>query len=172
MFHKTFCEKFCFEKHCTQSVGIRNYSGSHFPTFRLNMERYSVSLHTQSKCGKMRTRITPNTDTFYAVKVVLWDGNDGPRDEGYTPLVLNPLLSYMWKKVILNECVSKNIAQTYLLANIKKMITCHWVHQSSWKLQIYFYYFCFSRNYLCSNPNYISRCTVKINHWKLRIMSG
>ena len=29
--------------------------------------RYSVSLRIQSECGKMRTRITPNTDTFYAV---------------------------------------------------------------------------------------------------------
>ena len=29
----------------------------------------SVSLCMQSECGKMRTRITPNTDTFYAVFV-------------------------------------------------------------------------------------------------------
>ena len=28
---------------------------------------YLVSLHIQSEWGKMRTRITPNTDTFYAV---------------------------------------------------------------------------------------------------------
>ena len=28
------------------------------------------TLHIQSECGKMRTRITPNTDTFYAVKAV------------------------------------------------------------------------------------------------------
>ena len=28
---------------------------------------YSVSLHIQSKCGKTRTRKTPNTDTFHAV---------------------------------------------------------------------------------------------------------
>ena len=28
---------------------------------------YSVSLRIQSECGKMRTRITPNTDTFYEV---------------------------------------------------------------------------------------------------------
>ena len=28
---------------------------------------YSVSLHIQFKCGKMQIRITPNTDTFYAV---------------------------------------------------------------------------------------------------------
>ena len=26
-----------------------------------------VSLRIQSECGKLRTRITPNTDTFYAV---------------------------------------------------------------------------------------------------------
>ena len=31
------------------------------------MERYGVSLRIQSECGKMQTRITPNTDTFYAV---------------------------------------------------------------------------------------------------------
>ena len=31
------------------------------------MERYSVSLRIQSECGKTGTRITPNTDTFYAV---------------------------------------------------------------------------------------------------------
>ena len=27
-----------------------------------------LSLHIQSECGKIRTRITPSTDTFYAVK--------------------------------------------------------------------------------------------------------
>ena len=30
-----------------------------------------VSPHIQSKCGKMRTRITPNTDTFYAAYITL-----------------------------------------------------------------------------------------------------
>ena len=49
--------------HCVKSVRIRSYSGPHSPAFGL---RYSVSLHIQSECGKMRTRITPNTDTFYA----------------------------------------------------------------------------------------------------------
>ena len=33
----------------------------------LNAKRYRVSLHIQSKCGRKRTRITPNTDTFLAV---------------------------------------------------------------------------------------------------------
>ena len=34
------------------------------------MEIYSVNLHIQSKCGKIRTRITPNTNTFYAVNIL------------------------------------------------------------------------------------------------------
>ena len=52
---------------CVKGVRIRSYSGQHFPAFGLNTERYAVSLPIQSECGKMRTRITPNKDTFYAV---------------------------------------------------------------------------------------------------------
>ena len=52
---------FCFFSiHCVKSVRIRSCSDSHFP------ERYSVSLLIQCECGKMRTRINPNTDTFFA----------------------------------------------------------------------------------------------------------
>ena len=39
--------------------------------YGLNTERHGVSLSIQSKCGKMRTRITPNTDTFHAVCLYL-----------------------------------------------------------------------------------------------------
>ena len=53
--------------HCVRSVPIRTYSGPHFPAFRLNAKRYGVSLHIQPECGKIRTRITPNTDTFHGV---------------------------------------------------------------------------------------------------------
>ena len=45
--------------HCVKSIRIRSYSDSHFSAFGLNS--------IQSECGKMRTRITPNMDTFYAV---------------------------------------------------------------------------------------------------------
>ena len=31
------------------------------------MKRYGESLRIQSECGKIRTRITPNTDTFDVV---------------------------------------------------------------------------------------------------------
>ena len=50
-----------------KSVRIRSYFGSHFSAFGLNTERDGLSLCIQSECGKMRTRKTPNTDTFYAV---------------------------------------------------------------------------------------------------------
>ena len=43
------------------------FSGLYFPAFGLNTERYSVSLRIQYKCGKIRTRKTPNTNIFYAV---------------------------------------------------------------------------------------------------------
>ena len=57
--------------HCVKSVRIRSYSGPHFPAFKLNMERHGVSLHIWSECGKIRTRITPNTDTSHAVFVLI-----------------------------------------------------------------------------------------------------
>ena len=50
--------------HSVKSARIRSFSGPHFSHIQI---RYSVSLRIQSECGKMRTRITPNTDTFYAV---------------------------------------------------------------------------------------------------------
>ena len=53
--------------HCVESVLIRSYSGPHFSAFGLNTQKYSISLRIQSECGKMRTRITPTTDTFHAL---------------------------------------------------------------------------------------------------------
>ena len=55
--------------HCVKSVLIRSYSGLHFPTFGLNTERYGASLCIQSKCGKMRTRISPKMNTFHVVNL-------------------------------------------------------------------------------------------------------
>ena len=55
-------------EHFVKSVCIRSYSGPHFPAFGLNTKRYSVFLRIQSECGKMRAKIIPDTDTFYAVK--------------------------------------------------------------------------------------------------------
>ena len=57
-----------FERHCVKSVHIRSFLGRYFPAFGRNTERYSVSLFIWFGCGKMRTRKTPNTDTFHAVR--------------------------------------------------------------------------------------------------------
>ena len=49
-------------RHCVKNVRMPNFSGWYFSAFGLNTERYGVSLHIQSKCGKIQTRKTPNTD--------------------------------------------------------------------------------------------------------------
>ena len=45
------------------------YSGLFWPAFSRIRTKYREieSLRIQSECYKLRTRITPNTDTFYAV---------------------------------------------------------------------------------------------------------
>ena len=63
--------KFICHKHCVKSVCIRSYSGPYFPAYGPNTERYGVSLRIHSECGKIWTRITPNTDTFYAVHTLI-----------------------------------------------------------------------------------------------------
>ena len=59
-------------RHWVKSVHIWSYSGPHFAAFGLNAERYSVSLCIQSECGKIRTRITLNTEAFYAVRKTIF----------------------------------------------------------------------------------------------------
>ena len=53
--------------HYVKSVRIRSLSDLYFPAVVLNTDKYGVSLRIQSECGKIRTRKTPNTDTFHAV---------------------------------------------------------------------------------------------------------
>ena len=44
--------------HYGKNVSFRSFSGPHFPAF---------GRYIQSKCGKIRTRKAPNTDTFHVV---------------------------------------------------------------------------------------------------------
>ena len=62
---------FDFITHWLKSVRIRSNSGPYFPSFGLDTERYGVSLRIQSEWGEMRTRISPNTGTFYAIIDIL-----------------------------------------------------------------------------------------------------
>ena len=56
------------QHHYVKSVRIRSFSGPYFSVFGLNKERYSASLGIHSKCEKIPTRKTPNTDNFHAVQ--------------------------------------------------------------------------------------------------------
>ena len=47
----------------------RRFFGPYFPAFGLNMEIYRVNIRIQSKYGKIRTKKSPNTDTFQAGKL-------------------------------------------------------------------------------------------------------
>ena len=53
--------------HCVESVHIWSSSGPYFPAIGLNTNIYEVKLRILCKCWKIRTRKTPNTDTFHAV---------------------------------------------------------------------------------------------------------
>ena len=48
-----------------------------FPAFGQNTERHGVSLCIQFKCWKIRTRKTPNTDTFYSVVAFFFEREIG-----------------------------------------------------------------------------------------------
>ena len=86
-----------FEKsQCVKSIRTQSYSGPHFPAFGRNTESRDIEyLRIHSECGKMRTRITPNTNTFYAVlaateKYHLFKVNS--RSNGNTGIILMSLL--------------------------------------------------------------------------------
>ena len=60
-----------------KNIRIRSFSGPYFRVFGLNTDRYFVPLPIQSEYGKMRTRITPNMDNFYALKGLIKTLIDG-----------------------------------------------------------------------------------------------
>ena len=55
-------KKLQIDMHCVKSVRILSFSGVYFPAFGL-------TLRIHSECGKIRTRKTPNMDTFHVVKI-------------------------------------------------------------------------------------------------------
>ena len=58
---------FWFKLHFVKSVLIWSFSGQYISVFGHTTERYGVSLWVKSECGKIRTKKTPNMDTFYGV---------------------------------------------------------------------------------------------------------
>ena len=70
MYHETFWKIFPKGSHYVKNFRIQSFSGPHFPVFGLNTEIYEVNLRIQYSRGKIRTRKTPNTDTFYTVSLL------------------------------------------------------------------------------------------------------
>ena len=65
-----FRKRHCRTLNCAKIVHIRSYSGPYFPAFGLITEILREDSEIQSESGKIRTRTTPNTDTFCAVKAL------------------------------------------------------------------------------------------------------
>ena len=61
--------------HCVESVCIRSYSGPFFLVFGLNKERCRVSFRIYFECGKIRTTIIQNMDTYHAVTKAILTGD-------------------------------------------------------------------------------------------------
>ena len=57
--------------HYVKSVLIQSFWGMYFPSLGLNTKIYRVNCRIQFKCGKIRARKTPNSETFYAVRTNL-----------------------------------------------------------------------------------------------------
>ena len=54
--------------------------------FSPNDGKYGVSLRIQLECGKIRTRKTPNADTFHAVNVIIGNLNINSISEKFDQL--------------------------------------------------------------------------------------
>ena len=50
---------------CIKAFRTRSFSSLYFPDFGVNTEKIFLNLLILFECGKMRTRKTPNTDTFH-----------------------------------------------------------------------------------------------------------
>ena len=123
--------------HCVKSVRIRSFSCQYFPTFGLNTRRYSVSLRIQSECGTIRTRKTPNTDTFHAVvffhKKILKELSLNSFFHLINEDLWNPhygvILSHFLAQNLANQDFPKNIALLVLRKELKK-------EKMFWKIRI------------------------------------
>ena len=78
-----------------KSVHIRSYSGQHFSRIRTE---YSVSLRIQSKCGKIRTRITPNTDTISIFQRIFCIARQHKMGQLIKNRLISPTLTLSWRR--------------------------------------------------------------------------
>ena len=116
----------------TQKYSLREKC-PYFPAFRLNTERYSISLRIQSEREKMQIRITPNTD--FITQWLIPQNNRQSAFFGFPDNKKNLEIInhfhfifkyYSFKsrdtRKITREGLQKNIIQNY---NIEKQICCN-----------------------------------------------
>ena len=126
--------------HCVKSVRIRSYSGPHFLAFGLDTERYSVSLRFQSEGGKIRTRITANTElyTFHAVRIYNFDKIRSNRKQlKYNQfrikttswIIANKVITQYWKTFFLpmNQFDLSEVIVSATFVYCRTMVETGWV---------------------------------------------
>ena len=114
---------------CVKTVRIGSYSGPHFSRIFPNPDWISpYSVRMQKNARKMRTRITPNTDTFYAVEVLdFFAGIDLNIFSTNSKMYLTPCQTFMMNSfqkqssrgVFIKRC-SKNMQQIYRRTTMSK----------------------------------------------------
>ena len=114
--------------HCVKRVHIRSYSCPHFSRISRNWTEYEeiriispYSVPMRENVGKMGTRITPNTDSFYAV-VRMRKIKQGP---------LNTICYIQTMR-----CVGLQVMSTISFGETKKRLSFYWLHTicNSWLL--------------------------------------
>ena len=106
--------------HCVKRVCILGFSGLYFTAFGLNTGIYEINLRIQSKCGKIQTRKTPNTDTVYAMNIsqlsfdllfdsVLIQQNPGQRKPVFWYILRSECLDFWKFEISVNHNIDVSI---------------------------------------------------------------
>ena len=131
-------------------VRIWSFSCPYFPAFGLNTERHGVSLRIQSECGKIRTRKTPTTETFYTV-IVLFMSQRHSKRTNQNVFKKRQIYEYSLRQVIKKKRKKRKIN---LLTRIHYVYICiHYeyicIHIYIYKY-IYIYIYIYIYNIICN----------------------
>ena len=104
-----------WKSHGVKSVRIRSYAGPHFSRIQTEygdiLRIFPYSVRIRENAGKMRTRTTPNMETFYAVSVSwvqsVWLSNYN------APFFVALGLKQKWKNQVLNKALWPPVNQIF-----------------------------------------------------------
>ena len=114
---------------CVKTARIGSYSGPHFSRIFPNPDWISpYTVRKQENARKMRTRITPNADTFYAVEVLdffsgidlnIFSTNSKMYLTSCQTFMMNSFQKQSSRGVFIERC-SKNMQQIYRRTTMSK----------------------------------------------------